>query len=74
MMPLRRFCVLAFDHDHIQILGNLDGQRIWEGRDYRRTAWYKALPTARTLGNRVKFWLIQDARGYSLETIFARLP
>jgi len=54
-----RYYVEAYDVDDRQILGNLDGQRSWEGRDYLRTQWYKQLPYTKTLNNRVYMYRIK---------------
>lgn len=66
-----RIYVEAFGHDGRQILGNLDGQRAWQGSAYRRTAWYRALPTLRTLDDRVAFYRIVAENGRLLERVAA---
>lgn len=58
-----KYHVAAFDQQGRQILGNLDGQGIFRARDYKRTQWFKALPTFRTLNNCVKEYHIFNANG-----------
>lgn len=60
---MARFYVEAYNEDGLQLLGNLDGQRSWEGKDYKRTAWYKALPQLRTLNDRVQLYKIVRESG-----------
>ena len=60
-----RYYVETYDKNDLPILGNLDGQRSWEGRDFRRTRWYKELPKLR-VSNRVAYWKIVDASGRCL--------
>ena len=53
-----KYYVAAFDAHGLQILGNLDGQGIFTCKNYKRTAWYRALPTRKTLNNRVmEYWI-----------------
>ena len=66
-----RVFVEAYGRDGRQILGNMDGQTAWEGKDYRRTDWYRALPRRVSLGNRVMTYRIVDGRHRVLETLRA---
>jgi hypothetical protein len=53
-----RYFVEAYSADHRQILGNLDGQGSHECKQFRRTSWFKALPTFPTLNHRVAYYKI----------------
>lgn len=53
-----RIYVEAYDKDGLQILGNLDGQRSWQGTDHKRTAWYKELKNPTRKYPRVMQWKI----------------
>ena len=64
-----RFYVSAFYRDGTPILGNLDGQRSWEGKNYKRTTWYKRLPNHKTLNNKVYKYHIADESGRTLEVV-----
>ena len=59
----------AYDGNDIQILGNLDGQMVWKGSQYRRTIWYKNLSTRQTLNNMVRLYRITDDCGHTLEVV-----
>lgn len=63
-----RVFVEAYGHDRGQILGNLDGQRSWAGKNFRRTRWYKQLAKSETL--KVCFWQIINESGKILEIVF----
>ena len=53
-----KYYVAAFDSDGLQILGSLDGQGVFECKNYKRTQWYKRLSTRKTLNNRVmEYWI-----------------
>lgn len=65
-----RFYVEAYDHEGKQILGNMDGQRSWEGKSYTRTQWFKDLPSTHTLNNRVAYWKIVNTNGYVLQQVW----
>jgi hypothetical protein len=56
-------------NEHAQILGNLNGQRVWEGKNYKRTFWYHDLKTGYYGANfrRVKFFRITNEKGDILE-------
>lgn len=67
-----RFYVKAYslvDGQPVQILGNLDGQRSWQGKCFWRAKWYKRLSRFPTLNNRVAFYVIVDEQGNTLERI-----
>ena len=61
--------VEAYDVNSRQILGTLDGQMVWRGKNYRRTDWYKGLSTKQTLNNKVKCYRIVDDRGLTVEVV-----
>lgn len=64
-----RFYVEAWSQSG-QILGNLDGQRVWDGVGYARARWYRELKAGRTWASqRVTHWKIVDASGLVLEII-----
>lgn len=67
------YWVEAYDEDGLQILGNLDGQTVWRGRNYKRAQFYKDLPRFKTLNNRVQLYKIvrEDSPGYAsvMETV-----
>ena len=50
--------VEAYDEYGLQVLGNLDGQGFFKCKDYKRTAWYKALATRKTLNDRIQLYKI----------------
>ena len=64
-----RIYVEAYRADGRQILGELDGQRAWNGTAYKRTEWYKSLSTFRTLDGRVAYYRIVNDRSDVLETV-----
>lgn len=58
-----------------QILGNLDGQRSWEGLGYNRTTWYKLLKQGKQpASSRVRYWKIVSFGGVELERVQRVLP
>lgn len=70
-----RYYVEAYAPDGLQILGNLDGQKSWEGTAYKRTAWYRELKERKLRKYpRVKMWKIVRGDMYSgpilVETIY----
>lgn len=48
-----KLLVQAYDKDNHRILGNLDGQGIYEAGVPTRCKWYQRLQTCRTLRDRV---------------------
>jgi hypothetical protein len=66
-----RYYISAYDvHGH-EILGNLDGQGVLlDVKNYKRTLHYKALPTFRTLNNRIHHYKIFDDNNKYLETVY----
>jgi hypothetical protein len=69
MSDFNRVYVEAYNENHEQILGNLDGQGTLPKVNYKQTKKYSALATTKTLDNRVKYYLIVDYRGTILEKI-----
>lgn len=69
---MSRFYIEAYDSRNRRILGNLDGQMSWKGKDFRATRWYKRLPTWPTLNNRVKYYLVVNELGTVQERIINR--
>lgn len=64
-----RIYVEAYDGFGKQILGNLDGQLSWEGKNYKRMKWYKNLSNVKTLNGRVQHYKIVNETGQILETV-----
>jgi hypothetical protein len=61
----------AYDFEDKQILGNLDGQGVWTGSQFRRSSYYKNLrdPNRPLRFERVKYWRVVSEHGREICTI-----
>lgn len=69
-----KYFVEAYNQEGTQILGNLDGQTVFQNGNYKRTKAYKALKAGNyedgsLISMRAKKWCIVDEKGKTKETI-----
>ena len=65
--------VEAYYADNTPILGNGDGQMVWDGLRYKATHWYRNLRFRNTI-KPVANNIIRDAHGFELERVKHELP
>jgi len=53
-----KYHVAAYDQHGLQVLGNLDGQGIFEAKQFNRCNWFKRLNKFKTLNNRIEQYKI----------------
>ena len=57
------YYIEAYDADHKEILGNLDGQAVLRVKDFKRASLYKRVERGLIRAPRVQYWKVVDAQG-----------